>query len=316
MTEMTGDVGAMCPRHDLLECFPCNRTSSRPKKSLNLTHILTPTARPNLRMQRRSVYHKRKMLKKHSNCQGCTVSGVFKPDIGWPRLVAATRRIITKEPDRPYEVPGPSWMATRNTSTPTGTPIHLACRKKTMSDTYVLLQYGADACNIWFQDLEGTTAFTVPGLPCPQPDSKAVARGCLVAASPGAMGPDAAFFYFGPSRSSHSSIYGEGTPTPTPGFIIYGNNRNSIPMGYLQRQNRKGSQSRYFTTQSGRDYKWKIMPQRMELVNSRSTLAVWELSTPTDGFYARLTIRQAGLAIITELMATLTINLMSENFGW
>jgi hypothetical protein len=59
---------------------------------------------------------------------------------------------------------------------------------------------------------------------------------------PGTMGPDAAYFYFGPSRPSYSSVYGAGTPTPTPGFIVYGNNRNSIPMGHLRRQNREGSQ--------------------------------------------------------------------------
>jgi hypothetical protein len=59
---------------------------------------------------------------------------------------------------------------------------------------------------------------------------------------PGTMGPDAAYFYFGPSRPSYSSVYGAGTPTPTAGFIVYGNNRNSIPMGHLRRQSREGSQ--------------------------------------------------------------------------
>ncbi|KAJ7501332.1 hypothetical protein B0H11DRAFT_1963580 [Mycena galericulata] len=130
------------------------------------------------------------------------------------------------------------------------------------------------------------------------------------------MGPDAAYFYFGPSVASYSSVYGAGTPTPSPGYIMYGNNRNSIPMGYMRRQNREGSPSRYFTAQSGRDYKWKITPQRMELTDGRSILAVWELSAPTDEYDARLTIKQAGLAIVTEIMTTLTINRMSESLGW
>ncbi|KAJ7897850.1 hypothetical protein B0H13DRAFT_1884516 [Mycena leptocephala] len=180
-----------------------------------------------------------------------------------------------------------------------------------MSDTYVLLQYGADACNIWFQDLEEPQRSLC--LPCPNLIVK-LSRELSGRSITRRNGPDAAFFYFVLSFITLIDIR-RGTPTPTPGFIIYGTIATRSD-GYLQRQNRKGSQCvTYFTTQSGRDYKWKIMPQRMELVNSRSTLAVWELSTPTDGFYARLTIRQAGLAIITELMATLTINLMSENFG-
>lgn len=59
---------------------------------------------------------------------------------------------------------------------------------------------------------------------------------------PGTMGPDAAYFYFGPSRPSYSSVYGVGTPTPTSGFIVYGNNRHSIPMAHLRRQSKEGSQ--------------------------------------------------------------------------
>jgi hypothetical protein len=45
-------------------------------------------------------------------------------------------------------------------------------------------------------------------------------------------------------------------------------------------------------------------------------LAVWEAASPDDEYDARITIRQAGLAIITEIMTTLTINSMSESLGW
>ena len=54
----------------------------------------------------------------------------------------------------------------------------------------------------------------------------------------------------------------------------------------------------------------------IQLADGRSTLAVWELSAPTDEFDARLTIKHAGLAIVTEIMTTLTINRMSESLGW
>ena len=54
----------------------------------------------------------------------------------------------------------------------------------------------------------------------------------------------------------------------------------------------------------------------IQLADGRTTLAVWELSSPTDPFDARLTIKHAGLAFITEIMTTLTINRMSESLGW
>ncbi|KAJ7114530.1 hypothetical protein C8R43DRAFT_902981 [Mycena crocata] len=207
-----------------------------------------------------------------------------------------------------------------------------------MVGTYVLLQYGADAFNARFHDLEGRPAFTVSHNP------NLLVRLLREAAwsqnHPGTMGPDAAYFYFGPSAPSPSSVYGPGTLTPSPGYIMYGNNRNSIPMSYMRRQNREGSPSRYFTAQSGRDYKWKMTPQRMEvdsrpmacldyasccsvsrisilrLTNGRSTLAVWEDTPGGEKYAARLTIRHAGLALVTEIMATLTMNRMGEALGW
>ncbi|KAJ6562738.1 hypothetical protein DFH09DRAFT_920687 [Mycena vulgaris] len=199
-------------------------------------------------------------------------------------------------------------------------------------DTYVLLQYGSDAFNARFQDLEGRAAFTVyQASHNPNLIVKLAREAVWSQHHPGTMGPDAAYFYFGPSVPSYSSVYGAGTPTPSPGYIMYGNNRHSIPMGYMRRQNREGSLSRYFTAQSGKEYKWRITPQRMEvrpfaafqtskpsfsLAEGRTILAVWELSAPSDAHDARLTIKHAGLAIVTEIMTTLTINRMSQALGW
>ncbi|KAJ7651763.1 hypothetical protein B0H17DRAFT_1338670 [Mycena rosella] len=186
-----------------------------------------------------------------------------------------------------------------------------------MADTYVLLQYGADAFNARFRDLEGRAAFTVsPASHNPNLIVKLSREAVWSQHHPGTMGPDAAYFYFGPSVASYASVYGAGTPTPSPGYIMYGNNRHSIPMGYMRRQNREGSLSRYFTAQSGKEYKWKITPHRMELAEGRTILAVWELSAPTDEHDARLIIKHAGLAIVTEIMTTLTINRMSQALGW
>ncbi|KAJ7253454.1 hypothetical protein C8J57DRAFT_1348129 [Mycena rebaudengoi] len=186
-----------------------------------------------------------------------------------------------------------------------------------MAGVHVLLQYGADAFNARFLDLEGRAAFSIsPASHNPNLIVKLAREAAWSQHNPGIMGPDAAYFYFGPSVASYSSPYGAGAPTPSPGYIMYGNNRNSIPMPYMRRQSREGSSSRYFTAQSGRDYKWKLMPQRMELTDGRSLLAVWELASADDDYDARLTIRQAGLAMVTEIMTTLTINRISEALGW
>ncbi|KAJ7624541.1 hypothetical protein FB45DRAFT_796516 [Roridomyces roridus] len=186
-----------------------------------------------------------------------------------------------------------------------------------MAGTYVLLQYGSDAFNARYQDLDGRAAFTIsPVSHNPNLLVKLAREAAWSQQHPGTMGPDVAWFYFGPSVASYTSVYGAGTPMPSPGYIVYGNNRNSVPMPALRRQRNEQSISRYFTAQSGRDYKWKITPQRMELFEGRNILAVWELSTTTDDFDARLTIRQAGLSIVTEIMATLTLNRIGEALGW
>jgi hypothetical protein len=64
--------------------------------------------------------------------------------------------------------------------------------------------------------------------------------------NPGTMGPDAAYFYFGPSVASQASVGASGASSPSPGYILYGNNRNSIPMAHMRRQSREGSSYVHF----------------------------------------------------------------------
>lgn len=45
-------------------------------------------------------------------------------------------------------------------------------------------------------------------------------------------------------------------------------------------------------------------------------MAVWELSQPNDPFSARLTIKHTGLAVVTELLTTLTLNRLTEMLKW
>jgi hypothetical protein len=88
---------------------------------------------------------------------------------------------------------------------------------------------------------------------------------------PTIMGPNNSFFYFGPSI--------------TPGYVVYGNGP-SMAMSSLSKQKKEGStyvlsftsvldlprvdrpdvrSSRYYTGQNGKEYKWKISAQRMEV---------------------------------------------------
>ncbi|KAF9458468.1 hypothetical protein BDZ94DRAFT_1313236 [Collybia nuda] len=172
-----------------------------------------------------------------------------------------------------------------------------------MSSQYVLLQFGDDPFHNKFEDIEGRDAFTVVEAGY---NPNAVVRLTREAAwsqhHPSIMGPDNSYFYFGPGNG--------------PGYIVYGNSRVHIPMPYFIRQKRDGSTSRYFTAQNGKDYKWRITPHRMECMDGRTTLAVWELSHPEDEFHARLTIKHSGLPFVTEIVTTLLLNRMSQALSW
>jgi len=168
---------------------------------------------------------------------------------------------------------------------------------------YVLLQFGEDPFSSKFEDLEGRPAFSV----------KEVERNpnLLVRLTrepewsqqhPNIMGPNKSFLYFGPDRSL--------------GYLVYGNGPTQ-PMSNSIRQKREASTSRYFTAQNGKDYKWKTSPTRMECVDGRSNIiAVWERSQPEDEHHARLTVRPQGLAIVTEILTTMTLNHISQNLRW
>jgi len=119
---------------------------------------------------------------------------------------------------------------------------------------------------------------------------------------PDIMGPSNSFFYFGPSK--------------TAGYLVYGN-LPSQAMSDSMRQKKETSTSRYFRSQSGKECKWKISGQRMECIGGRSTtIAIWELSEPEDIFHARLTIKPAGLPIVTEIVTTLTLLRMAQVLNW
>jgi len=117
----------------------------------------------------------------------------------------------------------------------------------------------------------------------------------------GVMGPGAAFFYFGPSG--------------TPGYLIYGN-AASQPMATALRRKRS-SDSQYFTSRSGRLLKWKrLSNNRMECVDGKEVLATYETGQLSGHYSAMLTIRQAGLAVVTEILTTLMLSQMATVLQW
>ncbi|KZP21612.1 hypothetical protein FIBSPDRAFT_740381 [Athelia psychrophila] len=168
---------------------------------------------------------------------------------------------------------------------------------------HVLLQYGSDPFQYRMEDIEGRPAFTMY-IDAP-PVSNVVVRLMREASweenRPEIAGPHAAVLYFGPNNS--------------PGRIHYGNAPEML-MWDMMVQKKESSSSRYFKSQGGKECKWKISPVRMECVSGRTTVALWEHSDPEDEFHARLTIRPAGLPIVTEIVTTLTLNRMAQALSW
>jgi len=174
-----------------------------------------------------------------------------------------------------------------------------------MTNQHVLLQYGEDPFNTTFEDLEGRLAFTVTEVEQnPNLLVKLTREAPWSKQHPQIMGPNNSFLYFGPEHTS--------------GYLVYGNGPTQ-PMTNSIRRKREGStyvRSRYFTAQNGKELKWKITPQRMECLDGRSVVAVWERSEPEDLFNARLTIKAPGLAIVTEILTSLELNHISTTLRW
>ncbi|KAG1752389.1 uncharacterized protein EDB91DRAFT_513125 [Suillus paluster] len=171
-----------------------------------------------------------------------------------------------------------------------------------MSGSYVLLQFGSDLFSHRFEDLEGRPAFTVTTVDQQVNVIVHIAREAAWSQQhPEIMGPSNSYLYFGPSRA--------------PGYLVYGNGAEVAMINHL-RQKRDSSISRYFTAQNGRELKWKVFPQKMECVDGRTTIAMWELAQPEDMFSARLTIKHSGLSVVTEILTTLSLNRMALDLDW
>ncbi|KZT70294.1 hypothetical protein DAEQUDRAFT_668053 [Daedalea quercina L-15889] len=170
------------------------------------------------------------------------------------------------------------------------------------STVYTLLQFSADPWNARFEDLESRLAFTM----CIEEDPNLIMRLTRekpwTQQHPDIMGPSNSYLYFGPNRA--------------PGYLVYGNSPPQS-MANARRQKRETSNSRYFIAQNGKEFKWKVAPQRLECVDSKgTTVALWETSQLEDPFHARLTIKHSALPIVTELVTTLTLNRIAMIMNW
>ncbi|KAF9653414.1 hypothetical protein BDM02DRAFT_3108050 [Thelephora ganbajun] len=172
-----------------------------------------------------------------------------------------------------------------------------------MSESYVLLEVGSQPYFTTFQDLDGRLAFSINDVEQkPNLLVRLMREPQWSQQHPEIMGPSTSFMYFGPGKSS--------------GYLIYGNGPNQ-PMNSSVRQKKGVANTRYFTAQNGKELKWKIIDGRMECYNGRTVIATYESVTSADKkTTAKLTIRQPGLPICTEIVTALLLNRMALAFGW
>ncbi|KZT29491.1 hypothetical protein NEOLEDRAFT_1107259, partial [Neolentinus lepideus HHB14362 ss-1] len=170
-----------------------------------------------------------------------------------------------------------------------------------MNSTYTLLQYGEDPFDTSFEDLEGRFAFFFEQNPNLIMTLSREAE--WAQQHPDIMGPSNSYLYFGPAKS--------------PGYLVYGNGPTQSMINSL-RQKKDSSSSRYFTAQNGKEFKWRNVSQnRMECVDSsRNVVATWEIATPEEEHYARMTLKHVALATVTEIITTLTLNRIAQALNW
>jgi len=172
-----------------------------------------------------------------------------------------------------------------------------------MSESYTLLELDSDPFSTKFEDADGRPAFTIDEVEQkPNLLVRVTREEAWSLQHPDIMGPSAAFLYFGPAKSS--------------GYLVYGNSPTQ-PMSNSIRQKKGMAGTRYFNTQAGKELKWKVSGQKMECVDGRTVVAVWEPVPSSDKKYeAKLTVKKSSLPIITEIVTALILNRMAEALKW
>jgi len=171
-----------------------------------------------------------------------------------------------------------------------------------MSEQYILLELDSDPFCTKFEDLDGRPAFSVKEVEQkPNLLVRVTREPQWSQQHPDIMGPSSSFLYFGPGKST--------------GYLVYGNSPVQS-MASSIRQKKGIANTRHFTTQSGKELKWKISDERMECFDGRGIIAVWEPTPPSEKHNAKLTVKHSGLPIVTEIVTALILNRMAEVLKW
>jgi len=88
-------------------------------------------------------------------------------------------------------------------------------------------------------------------------------------------------------------------------------------MANYRKQKSTASSSRYWTTQAGAEYKWRISSQRLECTDNKGNIvATWDKAQQEEEFHARVTVKRAGLPFITEILTTLVLTRIALTLNW
>ncbi|EKM79792.1 hypothetical protein AGABI1DRAFT_113076 [Agaricus bisporus var. burnettii JB137-S8] len=125
---------------------------------------------------------------------------------------------------------------------------------------------------------------------------------------PTMLGPEKSWYYLGPGNKA--------------GYVCYGNNQTNHNMSEkFRKKKREGSSSRYFTSQAGKEYKWKITETKMECFEgwthlASTPIASYEISHHEAEYHGKVTLRGNAIALATEIMTSLVLNRMAADLGW
>lgn len=59
-----------------------------------------------------------------------------------------------------------------------------------------------------------------------------------------------------------------------------------------------------------------LLTASIQCHDARNLIAVWEVVEADAGYTAQITLSHAGLGLVTEVLTTLTLNLMSRQLYW
>ncbi|KIY49130.1 hypothetical protein FISHEDRAFT_72939 [Fistulina hepatica ATCC 64428] len=120
---------------------------------------------------------------------------------------------------------------------------------------------------------------------------------------PEIKGPSKVFFYFGPELS--------------PGYVAFGNNRETVSMRQFLRKADKG-RSRLFTALNGKLFTWHYADDHNLICfdDRRQIIAKWCRSVHDQAADAALVLFPAAMPVVDEVLVALSLNRMAGTFSF